>query len=121
MKTKFFLIATVLALLLVGLGCSKDNNPNDIVPLNAGCDGSKSWGEQTKTEVDALNSALTTLAFGPSKANCEAVKKAYIEYIEALEKVNTCVIGEHEDAFLKALKDGKAELQQMDCNQDFGG
>lgn len=120
MKTKYFLITGVLALLILGGGCSKDNDPTDSVPLSAGCDRSKSWGEQTKEETDALNSALTTLASSPSKANCESFKKAYIEYIQALEKVNTCVVGEHETSFLKALKEGKEELAKIDCDGDYG-
>lgn len=119
MKAKYFVITSALILFVLG-GCSKDNDPTDAVPLNAGCDRSKSWGEQTKQETEALNAALFTLSTSPSKANCESFRKAYIEYIEALEKVNTCVAGEHEAAFLKALKDGKAELASLDCNGDYG-
>jgi len=121
MKTKYFLIGSALALLIIGSGCSKDNDPTDTVPLIAGCDKNKSWSEQTETESNALKATITTFAISPSKATCESFREAYIVYIEALEKVNTCVIGEHEAAFLQALKDGKAELANIDCNADFGG
>lgn len=113
MKTKYFLIASALTLILTTTGCSNDE-PTEPSPL--GC----AWGEQTKQEADALSNALVTMATSPSVGSCENVRATYIDYIDALEKLKSCVLPGHRQAFDQALKDGKAELEQLDCNQDFG-
>jgi len=115
MRTKYFLVGCALTVSVGIGGCSNDDSPDS----ETGCPTGKSWGEQTQEEADAVAAAATTFATEPSKASCENFRAAYIDYIEALEEVNTCILEENEAAFLKALEDGKTELDNIDCNQNF--
>ncbi|MDO6811034.1 hypothetical protein Q4603_20605 [Zobellia galactanivorans] len=101
--------------LLFSLGCSKDDDSPD---PQSGC-LNKSWGEQTQAEVEAVTAAAATFSNEPSKASCENFRTAYIDYIEALQKLESCVPIPNQAAFAKALEDGKIELAKLDCNQDF--
>ncbi|SDM89237.1 hypothetical protein [Kriegella aquimaris] len=115
MKTHCFFIQFVLAISLFATGCSNDDSPDP----QSGCDRNRSWGEQTKEESEAVATAARTFANSPSKSTCENFRGAYVDYLEALEKVNTCILKENEAEFLKAIENGKAELQKLNCNQDF--
>ncbi len=114
MKAKYFLITGTFALCIVAIGCSNDDEPE----TQSGC-LDKSWGEQTKNEADAVSAAATTFATTPSKATCESFRAAYIDYIEALEKLEPCVLPAQRNDFSQALDQGKAELLNLDCNQEF--
>ena len=114
MKANYLLIISAMALLTIAIGCDKDDGPE----TRSGC-LNQSWGAQTKNEADAVSAAATTFATAPSKATCENFRAAYIDYIEALEKLEPCVLPANRDAFSRALDQGKVELQNLNCDQDF--
>ena len=114
MKNSDNLIAMGIVWVMLSIGCSKDDDPN----TQPGC-LSQSWSEQIKEETDAVEAAATSFSAEPSKTTCENFRTAYIDYIEALEKLEPCVLPANRNAFLRALDQGKVELQNLDCNQDF--
>jgi len=114
MKAKYLFVPSLLILFIITIGCNKDDGPE----TQSGC-LNQSWGEQTKAEVDAVNAAATTFATAPNVGTCENFRAAYIEYIEALEKLEPCVLLANRNAFSTALDKGKVELQNLNCNQDF--
>lgn len=76
MKTRLYGIA--LGLVLVGGSCKKDSD--DLGPDTCA---------QTGQRADALAQVATTYGTNPTKANCEAYRKAVNDYLDAASKCPT--------------------------------
>ncbi len=104
----------LLALALLGFNC----DPSELLSEFNAC-GDESWGERTGAEADAAAEATIAFSNSPSKETCENVRTALLDYIEALENMEECVVPANKDAYAKALDDSRDQLQELDCNQDF--
>ncbi|TMM58752.1 hypothetical protein FEE95_04790 [Maribacter algarum] len=110
MKTNFFLIGIFLLFLLTNLSCDVDEIIDE---LDGNCD--EAWTVQVKPELDALNKAASIFQNDPTIPTCESFRAAALNYVEAMEEVEACVLGEQRQAFDTALEDAKAELQKGSC------
>ncbi|AQG80301.1 hypothetical protein [Spirosoma montaniterrae] len=76
MKTKLY--ATLLACIWLGGACKKDEET--VGP--AAC-------ELASQRSEAVSRAATTYSSSPTKANCDAFKKAATEFLDAASRCNT--------------------------------
>lgn len=110
MKTKYFLIGIFLTLVLTNLSCDVEEIIDE---LDGSCD--EAWTVQVKPELDALNKAASIFQNDPTISTCESFRAAALNYVDAMEEVEGCVLGEQRQAFDTALDDAKAELQKGSC------
>lgn len=110
-KTKFYLIGSLVMVFAFSTACSKDNPLNPI-----GNCGSGSWSQQVQSELTSLSDAATLYTNDPTVANCENYKNAVGDYLDALEGIRTCVLGASKKAFDQAIDEAKEDLDETDCN-----
>ena len=110
---------------------------NESVMLATGCSNEDSsgpdmaqgylnrlWREQTKKQADAMEAVAILLATAPNKLKRENFRAAYINYIETFEKLESRVINEKDGCqvrveFERTWEEGKAEVRNLDSNQNF--
>lgn len=111
MKTEtFFLIACSMAMILLTIGCSKNN------PLNPlGC-GNGTWALQVSDEALAWSQAASNYNNDPTPENCTNSKNAAKSYLDALEGVRGCVAGVSQAEFNEALDEAKRDVDKSDCD-----
>lgn len=114
MKTKkanIFSKIILMTLIMTNFSCGVEEIIDE---LDGGCD--EAWTVQVKPELDALNAAASVFQSSPTMANCETFRAAAINYVDAMEEVEVCVLGENRQAFEQALDAAKADLSQYDCS-----
>lgn len=111
MKTKIFLMGSVMILMTIVTGCSKDN------PLNpaGNCFGGN-WAQQYTSELESWSTALTAYSENPTEANCTEYQSATKAYLNALEGIYDCVPMTSRAEFDQAIKEAKADLDREACD-----
>ncbi len=84
---KFVILLFFFSLTALTIGCGDDdgggsNNAPD------GC--TASFNTDLQTELTAINNATATWSNEPNEANCNALKDAYNDYLDALEEWEDC-------------------------------
>ena len=87
--------------------CSKDGD--GVAPCSA------AWGTELQTELTAVSTAATTYGMDPSAANCNALKAAYQDYINALKPYGNCatLTGQSRTDWQKALSEAEADIATL--------
>ncbi len=109
-KNTFLRIAFCTSLLVLAVGCDKDN-PLGVLDV---C-GSDSWTESVQTELTAWNTALSNYASAPTAENCNTFKTTGKAYLDALEDVKPCVGAANQQAFDQVIAEAKVDLDETDC------
>ena len=74
-------LAFVILALLVLFSCGKDDG---VTPC------SSAWASDLQNEITAIGTAVNIYSMDPSTANCNALKAAYQDYIDALKPYGNC-------------------------------
>lgn len=114
-KTKKLSNKLVLIISCLTLGillCSCD--PTDILKLDNNCENN--WTTEIQDELNAYSNALTAYSTDPTSTNCNEVKKAGNNYIDALKGVEKCVPTLSKSDWKKALDESRSEINGIDCN-----
>ena len=102
MKNAQFRLVFVLFGLLVLFSCKKD----DVAPCSA------AWGSELQNEINAIGNAATIYSMDPSDANCNMMKAAYQDYIDALRPYGNCstLSGVSRTEWQNAINEAEADL-----------
>jgi hypothetical protein len=71
----------VMFALMVLFSCSKDDG---VTPCSA------AWASDLQNEITAIGTAANIYSMDQSEANCNALKAAYQDYIDALKPYGNC-------------------------------
>ena len=105
MKNAQFRLVFVLFGFLIRFSCKKE----DVAP----CSGA--WGTELQIEINAIGTAVTIYSIDPSDANCNMVKAAYQDYLDALRPYGDCstLSGTSRSEWQKALADAESDLDNL--------
>lgn len=103
-KTSYHFVFVMFALMVL-FSCTKENA--------AGCSGA--WGTDLQNEITALSTALGIYYEDESEANCDDLKDAYQDYINALEPYGNCatLTGANRAAWQDAINEAEASLNDI--------
>lgn len=105
------IIFLTITLMLFGLtGCGGD----DGVPALL-CGGGN-WLSEIEEDTTKYLESATKYSQDPTKENCEAFKKASLNYVEAYKSVAKCVPGVSKKTYEQAFDELKDEVNSIDCN-----
>lgn len=73
---------------------------------------STAWAADLQNEITAISTAITVYSMDQSQANCDALKQAYQDYIDALKPYGKCatLTGADRDAWQQSLDEAEANL-----------
>ena len=108
---KFLSLVLLFSSLLIACG-GDDDGPSS----NIDCNSSLAVNQAISDEVDAISNAVTAFANDPSSSNCDALKDAYRDYIDALKDLQDCAdqAGSGSD-FLLALSNAENSIDGLIC------
>ena len=108
---KFLCVAFLFSSLLISCGGDDDDGSS-----NVDCNSSLAVNQAISDEVDAISNAVSAFANDPSSSNCDALKAAYNEYIDALKDLLDCAeqAGAGSD-FLLALSTAESSIDGLIC------
>lgn len=100
-------LAFVMLALLVLFSCSKDDD--GITPC------STNWALEISSEITAISTAYSNYAMDQSEANCNALKDAYRQYIDALKPFGNCstLAGADRAEWQDAIDEAEEELDTI--------
>jgi hypothetical protein len=103
-----FFLGTALALILLP---SCNNDEGEVSPLT--CGANFNYLNSVDDELNAVNNAVTLFTSDPSPTNCDNLKQAYQEYINALKDVENCVPTTDRAAWRQALDDAEDNVDNI--------
>lgn len=91
--------------LMVLFSCSKED------PV----DCSNSWATDLQNELTALSTAISVYSMDQSDANCNDLKQAYQDYINALKPYGNCatLTGVNRTEWQNAVNEAEAEIETI--------
>lgn len=112
---KVFYAGVLMALAPLNFSCDRAaiDGLNELIADQ--CD--ETWTETVKPEVDALNEAGIAYNSDASTANCQNLRTAQANYLEALEDVRECVDNFNRSSYDAALNEIKAGIEEFDCSE----
>lgn len=106
MKTSKILILLSVVCLVGFASCGGDDI--DCTSLNTAVD--------LKEEIDEITAASIAYTSNPTVDNCEAYKKAWEDYLDALEPYGDCAWNAQDEAeFNQALAEAQMVIDDIDC------
>ena len=113
MKTIFnYTFLIVLAFCFTSCGDDDDGGSSQ----NVDCNSSLAVNQAIADEVDAISTVLQAYTMDPSPSNCDALKDAYQDYIDALRDLQDCAnmagVGAE---FAASLDDAEANIANLNC------
>lgn len=105
MKNNRFQTVFILFGFMILFSCTKDND--------IGCTGA--WATDLQNELTALSTAISIYSMEESEANCNDLKEAYQDYIDALKPYGNCatLTGVNRTEWQNALNEAEAELETI--------
>jgi hypothetical protein len=85
---QFKFLFTLFLFGLLSVSCGDDDNGGG--NNNVDCSDSVAVNAAVSDELNAISTAATAYGNDPSNANCQALKNAYQDYIDALEDIFDC-------------------------------
>ena len=84
--------------------CKKTNKPCSIA-----------WGLELSNEITAISTASLAYSSDDSTENCNSLKAAYQDYIDALETYGNCetLTGQSRDSWKQSLDEAKDDLTTL--------
>lgn len=103
-KISSSLVVVILSFMVL-FSCKKDN-------LGA-CSGA--WATELSNELTAITTAYTNYAMDQSAANCDALKAAYQDYIDALKPYGKCetLTGQDRTDWQNSLNEAEASIDTL--------
>jgi hypothetical protein len=78
--------------------------------------GSPAFGLAIQEELNTLSTASTAYYQNPTPANCEAYKKAYVDYIDAIRGWEKCLSNTAErNSWQQSLDEAEQEANDLQC------
>ena len=107
-KVLFHHLFFVFCFIVLLSGCSKDNDPG-VLPC------STAWATDLQNELSAVTTAIAAYTTDQSTANCDALKAAYQDYIDALKPYGNCatLTGQNRTDWQKALSEAEDNIASM--------
>ena len=109
MKISNLLVSASVLTIILSSCAKKDDGP-----LGAGGCG-YTWSVRLSDEAAELSQAASAYAQDTSQANCEAYKKAYLDYLDEAEDIKACVPASEKDDFQQGIDDARKELDDLPC------
>ena len=105
MKNAQFPLVIVLFGFLVLFSCKKE----DVAP----CSGA--WATELSNEISAIGTAASIYSMDPSDANCNMMKAAYQDYIDALRPYGNCsaLTGTSRSDWQEAIDEAEDDLETL--------
>ncbi len=105
MKNAQFRLVFVLFGFLVLFSCKKE----DVAP----CSGA--WATELSNELSAIGTAVSIYSMDPSDANCNMLKGAYEDYLDALRPYGNCstLTGTSRSDWQEALADAESSIDDI--------
>ncbi|TXB67929.1 hypothetical protein [Phaeodactylibacter luteus] len=111
-KTKFPLIALLLSFgLFSACGGSDDDAPGP----NGPCGDNYDFSVELADELQAISETVNAYANDPTTANCEAYRQALLNYVDALEDAEPCILPGQRDAYDAALDQSRQDIMDISC------
>jgi len=82
---KFSLLFLLVSLMTISISCGDDNDPNE---PPSGC--TSNFTQDYANELTSINDATVAWTNDMSDSNCNALKDAYNDYLDALETWEDC-------------------------------
>jgi hypothetical protein len=103
MKKASFPLMAVIFCVMVLFSCKKD----------VAC--STAWASELQNELTAISTAITVYSMDPSDANCNALKAAYQDYIDALRPYGNCptLTGQSRTDWQNALNEAEESIDTI--------
>ncbi len=97
----------IFCISVLATACSKDDD--GVAPCSA------AWATEVQSEYQAIISAATIYAQDETAANCNALKTAYQDYINAMKPFGNCatLTGQDRTDWQKAIEDAEAEVATL--------
>lgn len=104
MRNASFRYLALIFSFVILFSCKKDN------PINCGF-----WGAELLNEITAISTASTIYSQDQSAANCNALKDAYQDYINAMKPYGDCatLTGQDRTEWKQALDEAEADLDSI--------
>ncbi|MBJ2173978.1 hypothetical protein JBL43_07000 [Aureibaculum sp. A20] len=106
---KLLLITGILTLGFLISSC----DPTDVLKLDNNCENN--WTTEVQDELTAYGNAISAYSTDPTPENCNDLKKAGNNYIDALKDVEKCVPTLNQADWKKALEESKAQINETSC------
>lgn len=107
--SRISILSTFMILLLgISFSCS---NETGVAPL--GCGANFNYLNAVEGELNTLNNAIVAFSADQSEANCNSLKSAYRDYIDALKSVDECVPSSERAAWRQALDEAEANVDSI--------
>lgn len=111
LKSLSFFTFLIMGLILTSCGDDDDNGAG-----NVDCNSSIAVNNAIAQEVDNISTALNAWVADMSDANCDALKEAYQDYIDALQSLQDCANQAGVGAeFAQSLADAEANIANLAC------
>ena len=103
-NVSFHHLALIFCFLLL-FSCKKDN------PVAC----STAWASELQNEFSAISTAVTVYTLDQSEANCNALKAAYQDYIDALKPFGNCatLTGQDRTEWVNTINEAEANLDTI--------
>jgi hypothetical protein len=106
--TRLFCFLIILSFLGVG-SCKKKAVDPDYCSSN--------WATTIQSQITAVSNAATAYGINPTTTTCNALKAAYVNYIDALEPFSKCTlwVASTKTQWQNMIDEARAELPTL-CN-----
>jgi hypothetical protein len=106
-KTLTYIPLILFFVSVLAVSCSKDGD--GLAPCSA------AWATEVNAEWTAVISAATIYAQDETAANCNALKSAYQDYINAMKPFGNCatLTGQDRADWKQAVEDAEAEVATL--------
>ena len=112
-KGKMFRTCCLAIAFLITISCSSSDSEDELSGVN--CQAG-TWAEWIEGELNAYYNAINTYGADPSESNCNLVKSAAFNYLEALRDIVDCVPTANQAAINQAIDEAKLEVDSDACN-----
>ena len=112
MKLKtLFLFSLVCAVGVIG--CKDDDDNGSGGPTGKNC--ANAWATDLQNELNAISAAVSAYTNDQSTANCNALKAAYLDYVNALKPYGNCatLTGQQRADWEQALQDAEDNVDNI--------
>jgi hypothetical protein len=108
MKNVFVFLSFFVFFTMVVSSCSKDGGTN-------GGNCSYAWAADLQPEYNVITSAAVAYSQDPSAENCNALKAAYQDWIDALKPYGNCaaLTGQDRVEWQQAVDDAEAKVATL--------
>ncbi|MEM6802781.1 MAG: hypothetical protein AAF696_15335 [Bacteroidota bacterium] len=90
-----------------------------LLSLNYSCEESVAatcnYTQELQNETEAVSAAAAAYGQDQSTANCEAYRQAYLDFLDAAEKLDNCVPSSERDAYRQSIDAAQQSLNGLSC------